>query len=449
MADHIPDSETAPTPQGSASSTVLDYWRRWHVWIVAPVLIGVVGVLVAAGCDQAAYLNKLLLERFPRAPVFILPAGFAFLVYLVRRFFRGSQGSGIPQAIAVVNDSDPRKKHNLLSLRILIGKALMLLGGLSIGASIGREGPTVQIGASIMHAFYGRDGEMTAEKRRMLVMAGGAAGIAAAFNTPLAGVMFAIEELGKRYVFNAHTLTLLTVTLSGLVSLGLVGHYTYFGSTPAFLSGLADMHVAVICGIAGGVMGGIFSRLMIKMTFRPPRVIAGLIWNRPLLFAGFCGFGVALLGLLTDNMVFGSGYEVTRATLESGDSTFVWYYGLAKMGATFLSSISGIPGGLFAPTLSVGAGLGDALSLLFPALAPHAAIVLLVMAAYLSGITRTPLTALVITMEMTSGLHLLLPLMVAVLVASGVSKLISREPLYHALAQRFMPAGSAPDKGTR
>ncbi|MEA5098029.1 MAG: chloride channel protein, partial [Burkholderiaceae bacterium] len=350
-------------------------------------------------------------------------------------------GSGIPQAIAVINDPDPQKKHNLLSIRILIGKALMLLGGLSIGASIGREGPTVQIGASIMHAFYGRGSELTAENRRMLVMAGGAAGIAAAFNTPLAGVMFAIEELGKRYVFKAHTLTLLTVTLSGLVSLALIGHYTYFGSTPAFLNGIAEMHVPVLCGIIGGIMGGIFSRLMIKMTFRPPRVMAGLIWNRPLLFAGFCGVGVALLGLLTDNLVFGSGYEVTKTSLESSDSTFVWYYGLAKMAATFLSSISGIPGGLFAPTLSVGAGLGDALTLLFPTLAPHAAIVLLVMAAYLSGVTRSPLTSLVITMEMTSGLHLLLPLMVAVLVASGISKLISREALYHALAQRFMPVG--------
>lgn len=419
----------------------MDFWRQWYVWIVAPLLIGLAGVSLAVGCDYVAHWNRVLLQKYPHAPLIVMPLGFAFLAYLVQRFFRGTQGSGIPQAIGVINDNDPQKKHNLLSMRILVGKALMLLGGLSIGASIGREGPTVQIGASIMHAFYGHGGEKTAEHRRTLVMAGGAAGIAAAFNTPLAGIMFAIEELGKKYVFKAHSSTLLTVILSGLISLALVGNYTYFGSTSAFLNGFADAHVVVICGIVGGVMGGIFSRLMIKMTMNPPAFLVLVMRNRPVVFAGYCGALVAILGAVTDNLVLGSGYEATRVTLESTSSNFVWYYGLAKMAATFLSSISGIPGGLFAPTLSVGAGLGDCLSLLFPSLAPHGAIVLLVMAAYLSGVTRSPLTAVIITMEMTNGLHLLLPLMIVALVANGVSKLISREPLYHVMAQRFMPVG--------
>jgi H+/Cl- antiporter ClcA len=193
----------------------------------------------------------------------------------------------------------------------------------------------------------------------------------------------------------------------------------------------------VLCGVVGGVMGGIFSKLMIKMTFNPPAILSGLIKNKPVLFAACCGLGVALLGLLTDNLALGSGYEATRSTLNSDSNSFAWFYGLAKMGTTFLSSISGIPGGLFAPTLSVGAGLGDSLSLFFPTLGPHGAIVLLVMAAYLSGVTRSPLTSLIITMEMTNGHHILLPLMVAALIANGVSKLISPKPLYHALAERF------------
>ncbi|RJX33723.1 MAG: chloride channel protein [Oxalobacter sp.] len=433
--DVVADASKTAVPR---LERIILFWQRWYAWIAAPLLIGLAGVGVAKACDYAAHLNRMLLERYPYAPIFILPPAFALLAYLVRRFFRGTPGSGIPQTIAVMESEDPRKTSHLLSLRIAFGKALMLTGGLAVGASIGREGPTVQIGASIMHAFYGRGFMNTVEQRRSLVMAGGAAGIAAAFNTPLAGVMFAIEELGKKFVFNAHSSTLMTVIVSGLVSLALVGQYTYFGSTAAFLSGLAAVPVVIACGVLGGVAGGLFSRLMIKMTFPPPSFIASTMQNRPIVFAGFCGALLAIVAMLSGNMVLGSGYDATRATLGSDASVYSWYYGIAKFAATFLSSISGIPGGLFAPTLSVGAGLGDGLSGLFPGLGPHGAIVLLVMAAYLSGVTRSPLTALIITMEMTNGMHLLLPLAAAVLIANGVSKLISPTPLYHKLAERFM-----------
>ena len=125
--------------------------------------------------------------------------------------------------------------RSLLSLRIMFGKVLLTLGGLAAGASIGREGPTVQIGAAIMHAFHGRGPLQGEQQRRTLILAGGAAGIAAAFNTPLAGIMFAIEELSSHHVFKANSSTLITVVLSGLVSLSLLGNYTYFGTTSASL----------------------------------------------------------------------------------------------------------------------------------------------------------------------------------------------------------------------
>lgn len=418
-------------------------WRRGYPWILAPVLIGLIGVGIAVASDYATRFNELLLKEYPLSPLLLLPAGFALLAYLTKRFFPGTQGSGIPQTIAVIDDPDDEKKSNLLSIRILISKAFMLLFGLSIGASVGREGPTVQIGASIMHAFYGRDGMNKAEHRRMLVLAGGAAGIAAAFNTPLAGIMFAIEELSKKYIFNAHSSTLLTVILSGLISLALVGSYTYFGSTGAAINWAPHSPAIIVCGVVGGVAGGLFSRVMLKITFNPPRLLGKLIRSRPVIFAAACGLGVAIFGLLTDGLAFGTGYGATRATLESNGSMMSWYYGLAKMGATLLSSVSGIAGGLFAPTLAVGAGLGDNLSALMPFLAPHGAIVLLVMAAYLAGVTRSPLTSFIITMEMTDSHHMLLALMTAALVANAVSKLISPVPLYHALSQRFL--GTPPE----
>jgi len=216
----------------------------------------------------------------------------------------------------------------------------------------------------------------------------------------------------------------------------MLGSYSFFGSTFAFLNDFADAHVVVICGIVGGVMGGLFSRLTIKISFSPPAILAELMRNHTLLFAAYCGVFVALLGLLTDNLVFGSGYEVTRTALNSGSSSLVWYYGLAKMAATFLSFICGIPGGLFEPSLAVGAALGDNLLLLFPDLAQHGAIVLLVMAAYLSGVTRAPLTTFILTMEITNSFHMLL-LMAAALIANAISKLISPTPLYQALAGKL------------
>jgi len=433
--DNQPKQEQKVLDLSFAGSS--EFFRRWFIWVSAPVLIGLIGVGIAKGSEYAVRINEFLLVKFPLCSLILMPAGFALLAYLTKRFFPGTQGSGIPQTIAVIDDPAHGKKSNLLSIRILVSKAFMLLFGLSIGASIGREGPTVQIGASVMHAFYGHGGLNKAEHRRMLVLAGGAAGIAAAFNTPLAGIMFAIEELSKKHVFNAHSSILMTVILSGLISLALVGNYTYFGSTGALISWPTHAPAILVCGLVGGAAGGLFSRMMLKISFRPPQALGNLIRNRPIAFAAACGLGVAIMGLLTDGMTLGTGYAPTHATLGSGSSIMSWYYGIAKFVATLLSSVSGIAGGLFAPTLSVGAGLGDNLSALMPFLAPHGAIVLLVMVAYLSGVTRSPLTSFIITMEMTDSHHMLLALMAAALVANAISKLISPVPLYHALSEKF------------
>jgi H+/Cl- antiporter ClcA len=366
-----------------------------------------------------------------------MPAGFALIAFISARYFPGTAGSGIPQTIAALNESGDRKKTNLLSLRIIVGKVMLTLGSLTVGASVGREGPTVQIGAAVMHLFYGRGPFRTAEQRRILILAGGAAGVAAAFNTPLGGIMFAIEELSKKHVFNANSPTLVTVIFAGLISLFLVGNYTYFGSTTVFLDWRAGTAAILICGIAGGAAGGIFSRLMISTTALAPSIVARYLRNRAFVFAALCGLAVAIIGIATDGIVFGTGYEVTRLTLEDR-TPLPWHFSVTKMAATLLSTLSDIPGGIFAPCLAIGAGIGDNIAALLPDFAPHAAVVLLAMAAYLSGVTREPVTSFVIMMEMTDSHHMLLPLMTATLVASGVSRLICPAPLYQTLAERFL-----------
>jgi H+/Cl- antiporter ClcA len=441
MQASAPDEKTATSLLDSRDliAKSADMWHRGSAWILGPLMIGLIAVIFATASNYANKLNTILFSSFFVAPLLIVPLGFVLLTYVSRRFFAGAQGSGIPQTIAAINETGETKTSHLLSLRILIGKILLTLGGLTVGASIGREGPTVQVGASIMHMFYGRGPFQGADQRRILLMAGGAAGIAAAFNTPLAGIMFAIEELSKHHVFNANSSSLVTVIVSGLISLALLGNYTYFGSSGANLEWDSGMSTILICGIAGGLAGGAFSRMLIAVSFDTTSRLSGFIVRRPLVFAAFCGLGVAILGLATDHLVFGTGYTPTQAMLEDSGS-LPWYFGMAKLLATLLSSMSGISGGVFAPSLAVGAGIGDNLASVLPiSYAPHSAIVLLTMAAYLSGVTRAPVTAFIIMMEMTDSHHMLLPLMAASVVASAVSKLISPPPLYHALSVKFKP----------
>ncbi|MFZ6645048.1 chloride channel protein [Undibacterium sp. TJN25] len=381
-----------------------------------------------------------MVQTFFWSPLLFMPAGFALLAYCCKRYFPGSQGSGIPQTMAAMDMTGAEKRSTLLSARIAAGKIFSTLAGLCIGASIGREGPTVQIGASIMHMFYGRGPFQSAETRRILILAGGAAGISAAFNTPLAGIMFAIEELSKKHVFNANSSTLVTVIVSGLISLSLLGNYTYFGSSGASLDWHSGLAAILLCGTVGGLAGGIFSRLLIAGSFSLPRRMAVFVKDRPVLFAALCGLLVAILGVCTHGLIFGTGYEPTRLTLEGRD-TLPWYFGLAKLAATLVSSMSGIVGGIFAPSLAVGAGIGDNLADLFPGLATHGAMVMLVMAAYLSGVTRAPVTSFIIMMEMTNSHQMLLPLMAASVIASGASKLVCPTALYHALAKKFSHFG--------
>lgn len=422
---------------GLQALQIIDAWQQGLVWILGPVLVGLFAVGLAIASEKMSVLNGQLIKLHPFAALLYMPAGFALLAFLCKRFVAGAQGSGIPQTIAATDAEFDVDIGYLLSLKIAIGKMLLTLGGLAVGASIGREGPTIQIGASLMHAFYGRGKFIGAQARRTLILAGGAAGIAAAFNTPLAGIMFAIEELSKKHVFTANSSTLVTIIVSGLISLATLGSYTYFGTTESYLAWNGSIAAFLLCGVVGGVFGGLFSRLMIAATFNMPTKLKKFVLQNPLWFAAICGLLVAIIGVASHGLVFGTGYQPTRLSLEHSVE-LPWYFGIAKFVATLLSAMSGIAGGIFAPSLAIGAGIGDNLAQLLPNMADHSAIVLLVMTAYLSGVTRAPVTSFIIAMEMTNNHQMLLPLMAASVVASRVSKMMSPMPLYHKLSEKFL-----------
>jgi len=413
--------------------------RHWKMRLVlwgGAIAVGVVSVAFAWAANRAQDLFGHVLFK-PWFALILTPVGFVLCAWLARTVFSGSQGSGIPQAIAARHLKDDNARSRLLSLRLTVGKILLTLVGLACGASIGREGPTVQIGASIMlgAAKLGGIG-----RERGLILAGSAAGVAAAFNTPLAGIVFAIEEMSRAFESSTSGLVLIAVILAGLASLGLVGNYSYFGHTASMLMVTIDWIAVFVCGIAGGLLGSLFAFLVVRGTATIRRWLTIHSMQRALLLAGVCGLIVAICGLLSGGATYGTGYEAARGAIE-GHSLVLGFAPL-KFIATAVSTLSGIPGGLFAPSLSIGAGLGDAIAHI---LGVHAvgAIVLLGMAAYFSGVVQAPITSFVIIGEMSGATGMVIPLMLSSFIAYGVSKAFQRVSLYHALARNFMADAKA------
>ena len=409
-------------------------WHRRLVFWGGAIATGLVGAGFAIAANQAGHLFDRAVAWSSWIPLLLTPAGFVLSALICRRVFPGAQGSGIPQAIAARHIRDPASRNRLLSIRLTIGKILLTLLGLACGASIGREGPTVQVGASIMlqAARWGGMG-----RERGLILAGSAAGVAAAFNTPLAGIVFAIEEMGRSYEHRTNGLILSTVILAGIASIALLGNYSYFGVTTAGIGALADWPAVIACGIGGGIGGACFSRLVLDCTIRLRAFVSRRPDRHTVIVAALAGLIVAVLGVTSHGATYGTGYEQARGALEG--TPLDWTYAPMKLLATLASTLSGIPGGIFAPSLSVGAGFGSALAPMFPTTSAGA-IVVLGMAGYFAGVVQAPITAFVIIVEMTADHGMVIPLMVAAVLGFGTSRLICPQPLYHTLAEYFIAA---------
>lgn len=419
-------------------------WLRRLLFWTGALLVAVAAILLASWANSAQDLYFWVIRQGAARglgffPAFVLtPLGLMLSLLLTRKVFPGAQGSGIPQAIAALRMQNPETIRAVLSLRIAVGKILLTLLGLACGASIGREGPTVQVGAALMFniGFLLRNPER--DLQRALILAGGAAGIAAAFNTPLAGVMFAVEELAGSFEARTSGTTLTAVIVAGIATLALVGNYTYFGSTSADLAIGPGWLAVLLCGVVGGGAGGLFAFTLLNFTAGLPGALGQWIARRPMLFAAGCGLLLALIAWASDGRTSGTGYAVARAVIE-GRASVPWSYPFLKFAATVVSYISGIPGGIFAPSLSVGVGFGALLAPLVPSASP-AAMALLGMVGYFAGAVQAPITAAVIVMEMTSNQAMTVPLLATAMVAFGVSRLICRRSLYGALADRFLEA---------
>ncbi len=417
------------------SRLAVDQWVRRAVFLLGGLCVGAAAILMALLADKAQALFARLLAFSEYAALVVTPVGFGIAVLLARTVFPNSQGSGIPQVIAARKIDDPAARNALVSPRVAIGKISVMMIGLLCGASVGREGPTVQVGASIM-GYIGRKAPIIYQQN--LLLAGAAAGIAAAFNTPLAGIVFGIEELSRSFEAKASGLVLGCIIAAGVTSLAILGDYTYFGTTAATMPLGRAWLVVPVCAAIGGLLGGLFSRILIFcMLGENTHRVRQIIRRRPVVFAMACGLGVAVCGLAGHHSSYGTGYAEASGILH-GKADLTLLFMPLKFLATVFSSISGIPGGLFAPSLSIGAGLGAEFHAVFQSI-PIGALALIGMASYLAGVVQTPITSFVIVSEMTQDHAMVIPLMVAALIADAASRIVCKEGVYHALSKPFLP----------
>ncbi len=413
------------------------HWRNRLIFWCGAIVIGI----IAAGFAYVAdYSQKIFggIVAFNRLmPIVVSPLMFGLAAWLTARFCPSAVGSGIPQAIAARVAETPQERRYLLGPRVIFGKMIFTALGLLGGASIGREGPTVQIGAALLYlgaAFGG----MSIEMSRSVIVAGAAAGMAAAFNTPLAGIVFAIEEMARAFEYRYSGVVLTAIVLAGAASLSILGNYSYFGYADGDYDLIRDLVPVISVGLIGGALGGLFARMLIDGGKNFHAFCKKRKFHHPALFGALCGLIIAGLGLLTQGATYGSGYDQARALLH-GEAAGSWLYVFTKFLATAVSGFSGLPGGIFSPSLSVGAGFGAAAAAWFPG-TPVAAVVLLGMTAYFAGVTQAPITAFIIVLEITGRESLPVPLIAAAVIASTVSRVICPVSLYHALAKDFILA---------
>ncbi len=409
--------------------------KRMLFLLAGSISIGCAAVLLAATAGKAFVLFEHMRGRWPWWPFLALPLGGLILTWFMRKVGPGAEGSGIQQAIAALEQAGkPNLGGKLINPRLAAAKFVAITGGMGSGFVLGLEGPTVQIGASILYYLRRFFPAQTTLLRRQLILAGGAAGIAAAFNAPLAGLIFAFEEMSHSVKGHTSGKLAVAIILAGVVAQPVFGYHSYFGRI-ALSGGMPLVYVPLLALLAllGGLIGGAFTWLALRLHRWLPAPVLWLRRERPYLFVACCGLLIAVAGLAAP--IYGSGAETTRLMLK-GELDVGWQYLPCKFAGLLLTFTTGLPGGIFSPSLSIGAGLGNWF-LPFVEASWHAEFITVGMVAVLAGVTRAPLTAAFILIEMTDGHSIVLTALGAAVLAAYVARFFHVR-FYHELAARIV-----------
>jgi CIC family chloride channel protein len=358
-------------------------------------------------------------------------AAVAFAAWLVRRFSPYASGSGIPQVEAILNDKLPPTPPRLLLVKFFGG-----LSAIGSGLALGREGPSVQMGAAVAH-IVGKLSARDWPDSKVLIAAGAGAGLATAFNAPIAGAVFVLEELMRRFETRTAIAALGASAAAIAVARALLGVAPDFTVAPLAYVGVEDWPLFVILGAVTGLAGYLYNRALLGMLAAMDRLGRWPIELR----AGVIGAAVGALGFFAPELIGGGG-DITQHTL-AGEAvlTMLPLAFLLRFGLGAVSYAAPVPGGLFAPILVLGAQFGllcGALSRLF---LPDAgldpiAFAVVGMAAFFTGVVQAPITGIVLVIEMTAGFTMLLPMIAACYAAMLVPNLLGGVPIYDSLRER-------------
>jgi chloride channel protein, CIC family len=406
--------------------------RENQVFMALSLVIGAVtGLVVVAFILLTERMGMRLypVEGAPWRRLLFPVAGSLGIGYLLYRFFPNARGSGVPQTKAALFAREGR-----ITLRTVLGKFFCTSVTLASGIPLGREGPSVQVGAGI-GSVLGRTLGLSNEQVKKLIPVGAAAAIAAAFNTPLAAVVFSLEEIMGD--LNAPMMggVVLASATAWMVLRLLLGDHPLFKVPQYHLVSPAEFAVYAVLGVAGGVVSAIFAKLLLGMRAYFLRLPQKTIWLQPV--AG--GLLVGVTGWFVPQ-VLGVGYGFVGDALNANMAFRLMLLLLVlKLITVTTSYASGNAGGIFGPALFIGAMLGGTLGTvahhLFPAYtAAPGAYALVGMGAVFAGVVRAPMTSVLMIFEMTQDYAIIVPLMIANLVSLFIASQLQHEPIYEALA---------------
>jgi H+/Cl- antiporter ClcA len=397
-------------------------------FIMVGIISGLICCLYAMVFNWAEHFGLSFLQNHFESFIILSPTLMIASFLMVRNWGPGASGSGIPQVMTCLEKSHSHLAEKFLTFRVLIVKIGSSLVAVLAGAAIGREGPSIQISA-IIARLVGKmfDRWNIKVKTDQLLIAGAASGLAAAFNTPIGGIIYAVEELAQDHIKSYKNVLLLSVVIAGFTAQLILGRYLYLG----FPQILPTMDISVLAVVSlvsflSGFLGSIFSIFLLKLIqWRSSQSIISQIMI------------VATVGLLlvTIYHVFGernifSGKETInyvlfdRGPLNITEAFFRFF-------SPLLSSLTGIAGGVFAPALSAGAAFGGFMA---DVMNPSLKVILGLagMIGFLTGVTRTPITSFVLVVEMTDKHSSVFPMMFAAFFGSLGAHILGNHSFYEA-----------------
>jgi H+/Cl- antiporter ClcA len=405
---------------------------KTYISLILASLLTVVAIdFFLYSSDYAQHLFKQLIASQPELSFAITPITFVLIVYVAKYFCHYVQGSGIPQLIAANDSRNKTIRERLLSFRVAVGKIGFIFLGMLGGAPIGIEGPSIHIGGSI---FYGFNRFLKLKRKLLihsLIAIGGSAGLIVAFNAPIAGFFFAYEEIGRKLKKQALILIAAVSLLVYFLSLLYRGNTPYLANMSAYTIDYSLIWQLIPLAILAGIVGGLFSKATLYLI---EKFISHTKF-RVILIASLLGLIIAAFNYLSKGQIAGSGREEVLLML-AGERLGVEFV-LMKYFSTLSSLASTIPGGLFMPSISIGAGIGAEIATYYTQINAEV-IIMMAMIAYLSAVVRAPLTATFVILEMSASLTLIFPGLLVAFAANWVSKQIFTQPIYEALAENYL-----------